>query len=393
MRISRRTSGGRGEYEISEQSSEGYTPHDLVDHRLFLDLGQGITFDTGTELRHVQGKFRIRMVTPDADMQLHRQVVAALLLPESVRADNPLGGGYPIIQKGRYTVETIQLSGVQLDEQRAILQLSEVVIANTDHPAEELHLHRRVANMLRLWEECAGLPPEIQQLLARHEALVRNGGPLHHEAEQVVSALQMLLSDQANDLGIAYNEYTDSLPALLELLEVQIAEPAVRLDEIEPEQVDLRRRTIREWKKWVAHRGTASANFRRKVRAAYDSTCLVCGKRFPPTAHNRVPGVDAAHILPWADYDLDRVDNGLCLCKLCHWAFDEGIILIRHDVQGYVMTVSPSARRIITESRPDFSLDVFDNLAGHIPMERLPQSQNDWPKPQFLTELLRILEP
>jgi len=391
MRVSRRTSGGRGEYEISEQSPEGYTPHDLVDLRLFLDVGQGLVFDTGTELRHAQGKFRIRMVTPDADMQLHRQLVAAILLPEAVRADETLGGGYPIIQKGRYAVETIHLEAVKRDGERAFLGVSEVIIANADHKAEELHLHTRVSNLLRLWEEGSGLPPDIEELLGTHEGIVRGGGPLHHEAEQVVAAIQAVLSDQANDLGIAYNEYTDSLPALLELLEMQIAEPAARVDDIEPEQVELRRRTIREWKKWVAHRGTASANFRRRVRAAYESTCLVCGKRFPPTAHNRVPGVDAAHILPWADYDLDRLDNGLCLCKLCHWAFDEGIILISHDGTAYLMEVSPTARQIITESRPDFSLDVFERLAGPIPPDRLPQARNEWPNQQFLRELLRVL--
>ncbi|MBI5722750.1 MAG: HNH endonuclease [Planctomycetes bacterium] len=392
MRISRRTSGGRGEYEISEQSPEGYMPNNLVDCRLFLDMGQGLVFDTGTELRHAQGKFRIRMVTQDSDMQLHRQLVVALLLPEAVRADNTMRGGYPIIQKGRYAIETINLEAVQLDGKRAFLRVSEVIIANTDHTAEELHLHSRVANLIRLWEARSKLPQDIQELLGRHEELVRGGRPLHHESEQVIVSLQALLSDQANDLGIAYNEYTDSLPALLELLEVQIAEPEGRVDDIEPEQAELRRRTIREWKKWAAHRGTASANFRRRVRAAYDSTCLVCGKRFPPTAHNRVPGVDAAHVLPWADYDLDRVDNGLCLCKLCHWAFDESIILIRHDGSRYAMEVSSLARQIIIESRPDFSLDVFEKLAGPISLDRLPQARNEWPNPQFLTELLRVLE-
>ena len=38
--------------------------------------------------------------------------------------------------------------------------------------------------------------------------------------------------------------------------------------------------------------------------------------------------MDAAHILPWAGYDLDVVSNGLCFCKHHHWAFDEGLILL-----------------------------------------------------------------
>jgi hypothetical protein len=41
MRISRRSSGGRGEYEISESTPEGVTPTDLLEHRLILDFGGG----------------------------------------------------------------------------------------------------------------------------------------------------------------------------------------------------------------------------------------------------------------------------------------------------------------------------------------------------------------
>lgn len=100
MRISRRTSRGRGEYEISEETPARVTPHDLVDRRLILDLGNGLVLDSACILRHAQGKFRIRMIQPDADMQLHRQLVAALLLPEAIRANTTMGGGMPIIQKG-----------------------------------------------------------------------------------------------------------------------------------------------------------------------------------------------------------------------------------------------------------------------------------------------------
>ncbi|MBI3089619.1 MAG: HNH endonuclease [Candidatus Tectomicrobia bacterium] len=227
----------------------------------------------------------------------------------------------------------------------------------------------------------------MQAIIERHEALVRGGGPLHSEAERLVSELQSVLADQAADFGIAYNEYTDALPPLLELLDIQIAEPAVRVEDIDPEEVELRRRTIREWKRWAAHRGTETARFRVRVRDAYRSTCLVCGKQYPPTPFNRVPGVDAAHILPWADYDLDRTDNGICLCKLCHWAFDEGILVVSARAGHYHVEVSQAARAAIAQAGTPFSLDVFDGLAGQVPGERLPARPEDWPNVQFLEEL------
>ena len=392
MRISRRTSGGRGEYEISEVSSEGFMPIDIVDRRIKVDLGDGIIFDTGTLLGHVQGKFRIRLIRPDANMQLHRQVVAALLLPDAVRANDPMGGGEPIIRKGRYAIQTIGIGKVHRTERDVTLSVSAIEISNRDHAAEQVNVRERVEGVRRLWEECARLPEELQTLLQRHRDAVAGGGPLRRDLGQLMSSLQSVLSDQATDLSIVYNEYSDCLPPLLELLEPQMAEPSFRVEDVEPEEVELKRRTIREWRKWVAHRGTASAQFRKRVREGYRSTCLVCGKCFPPTRHNRVPGVDAAHILPWADYDLDLIGNGLCLCKLCHWAFDEGIILIQYSERGYSMHVSPTAQQIITESRPDFSLDVFERLSGPIPAVRLPQGRRDWPNPQFLAALLHAQE-
>ena len=55
----------------------------------------------------------------------------------------------------------------------------------------------------------------------------------------------------------------------------------------------------------------------------------LCGLHLPRTSVNASAGVDAAHILPWADYDLDHVCNGICLCKHHHWAFDEGLLVFR----------------------------------------------------------------
>ena len=49
MRITKRSSGGRGKYEISEPFGPT-TPRDLLNHTLVLDLGEGLRIPTGVVL-------------------------------------------------------------------------------------------------------------------------------------------------------------------------------------------------------------------------------------------------------------------------------------------------------------------------------------------------------
>lgn len=66
--------------------------------------------------------------------------------------------------------------------------------------------------------------------------------------------------------------------------------------------------------------------FRRVVVSIYDHRCAVCGIRMlTPDCHTVV---DAAHIVPWSLTHNDNVQNGMALCRLCHWTFDEGLIAV-----------------------------------------------------------------
>ena len=76
MRISRRTSGGRGEYEISEDSPEGLTPSDILQRHIQLDFGAGWILK-GAALLHSQ-KFK----DPETELwpvTLSTEAVALLL--------------------------------------------------------------------------------------------------------------------------------------------------------------------------------------------------------------------------------------------------------------------------------------------------------------------------
>jgi len=117
--------------------------------------------------------------------------------------------------------------------------------------------------------------------------------------------------------------------------------------------------------------------FRRVVVTTYDHCCAMCGVRIiTPEGHTVV---DAAHIIPWSKSKNDDIRNGMALCKLCHWAFDEGMIGVseRYDV----ITSSQIAAK---PNVPGFLL----TLSGHgiIP----PADQALWPAQQYLSEHRRV---
>jgi len=69
--------------------------------------------------------------------------------------------------------------------------------------------------------------------------------------------------------------------------------------------------------------------FRRAIVHCYDHRCALCGVRIiTPEGHTVV---EAAHIKPWNRYKDDEVPNGMALCRLCHWAFDEGMMSVDND--------------------------------------------------------------
>jgi len=88
--------------------------------------------------------------------------------------------------------------------------------------------------------------------------------------------------------------------------------------------------------------------FRKAVVTLYDHRCALCGIRMlTPEGHTVV---EAAHIKPWRESHDDRPSNGMALCRLCHWSFDEGLMSVG---KKYLVMVS---RRVHFEK----------NMPGHI---------------------------
>lgn len=76
------------------------------------------------------------------------------------------------------------------------------------------------------------------------------------------------------------------------------------------------------------------AGFRHVIMSLYNYTCSVCNMRILTLEGASV--VDAAHIVPFSVSANDDIRNGIALCKLHHWSFDEGLFSIDEDYR--VMT-------------------------------------------------------
>jgi putative restriction endonuclease len=111
--------------------------------------------------------------------------------------------------------------------------------------------------------------------------------------------------------------------------------------------------------------------FRRAVVTSYDHRCALCGIRIlTPEGHT---AVDAAHIEPWSESRNDDVRNGMALCKMCHWAFDEYMMSVSDE---YTVILSKQISTI--PNIPGFLLTLEGR--GIIP----PGDKALWPAQEYL---------
>jgi putative restriction endonuclease len=106
--------------------------------------------------------------------------------------------------------------------------------------------------------------------------------------------------------------------------------------------------------------------FRRAVVTAYGHRCALCGVRVLTLEGHTA--VSAAHIIPWSLSHNDDPRNGMALCGLCHWVFDEGLIGV---APSYLVILSPQ-------------LGVGENVPGHLQTVArrpilAPQERRLWP--------------
>lgn len=109
--------------------------------------------------------------------------------------------------------------------------------------------------------------------------------------------------------------------------------------------------------------------FRQGVLGAYNEQCAICGsRRETPDGRSEV---EAAHILPKADGGPDDIRNGISLCKLHHWAFDNGWFTLNDDF-----------RIVVTEAPHRAGYSEFSSLTGSQIL--LPEDTRKYPASKYL---------
>jgi putative restriction endonuclease len=106
--------------------------------------------------------------------------------------------------------------------------------------------------------------------------------------------------------------------------------------------------------------------FRRAVVTAYDHRCALCGIRILTLEGHTA--VAAAHIIPWSISHNDDPRNGMALCRVCHWCFDEGLVGIN---ARYILVLSTQLST--DRNRPGY----IPTLSGRIIIG--PVEENLWP--------------
>lgn len=383
MRIALRTSGGRGEYEVAG-SHESIRIHDVLSRQIVLELLPSFRLRTNNFIRHTQGKPRIRLLDPHADSHVYLILAAILLLPKPKREIGATPGGKLQIYKDNFSVMSIPFDVVELSTTEIVIAPTQMILSNSTTDSVRLEVIERLRIVMACWDAASHKSSALATAVLQHKAAFNN-----QDTKAIISAAELIrLTNTELDDPLRHITKDFSLPNLDELMWLGVhateTEEAMGLGEENLEDLkEAARNRVKVWRQ-VALRGAAGAKFSTEVRQAYNHTCLFTGMRLPKTLATGSSGVDAAHILPWAEYNLNAINNGLCLSKLCHWAFDAGILQLNFDLPSSKYGIQLSSIALAAESAGLLKLDGLKDIQGVVSSSLLPKDNSNWPSPSFL---------
>jgi hypothetical protein len=383
MRIALRPSGGRGDYELAG-SFGGLHASDLLEKQFSFQLTPNLVIDGKAVARRLSGKPRIR---PDVD-GLHAYVIAAaiLLLPVPRRELIKTPEGAPLLANGEYTIAGIDVD-VVTNLAGSVTFAPTAIWGRSQGGLLKIEFADRMALVTNLWSAADSLDTPIAGLVRAHYTAV-------------VSSEHKKIADAAKAIRSYYAIEGDLLPALLSamgLTDPNESSPTglssntgdFAIEDKNSTSTESLKERVRKWR-LQADRGPGAREFSKKVRDAYDHRCLFSGERFPRIDGLDSAGVDGAHVLPWSTHQLNSVTNGICLCKQCHWGFDNGLLRLDFDTAAstYVLSIPKGIEAVAKEAK--FDLQPFLKNSGVIPSVRLPANEALWPSPHFIAQLNAI---
>lgn len=374
-------SGGRGEYEVVGEHGE-YNAASLTGVEFRLETGFG-TWDTQVTLTEQGGKHRLRL-TNTAGIHIQRQIAALYLLPKCTRDEESVSHGLPVVIARGYILD-IEMNLLEVKNGFAVVE-PVLLRARSGDLADMLHRHEitidtRTTLIDEIFEHREKLPHDVKRLLEGHRLLCDEAPSIGKELEAATEALMVAM---VLDPLIEYLPGADPVPTLAYLTGVGGLVDLPRPDLAPASYPEVRLR-IESIYRMARMRGPEASRFRAAVQKAYDFRCTFCGIYLPGMKHGARPGVDAAHILPWGTYDLDVVQNGLMLCKLHHWAFDNHVL--RLSVTDYVYSLTLDTKFAEHVSADSDTVERLSRCEGPLPVQWLPNDKHNWPEPEFIAKL------
>ena len=381
MRISLRTGSGRGEYELAG-SHDHYSTASLYEKEIILEITPDVRIHTANFVTESQGKRRIRLGDPHQDSHIWAYMMAALLLPKPKRQLSETGTGHVQVVDGHYSIAHIEFDIVSVDTNSLVIRPTFLNLSNAESD-KSLDVPSRMRHVLNLWDRAdQDVSGDIRTtLLKAHQATYYAG-----DARALYTAariIQRTIDSDEDPLGQLMQAYGLRSEETIGL--GILTGPARFFPEENPATLIESAQTFVRNFRLAADRGAGGDRFRREVKQAYNSTCLFTGYYLPLIPGAGASGVDAAHILPWATHNINAVQNGLCLNKLCHWAFDAGILRLDFDTSASVYVLSVPARYKALPHILD--LTPFLQIEGPIPQTRLPLDTSKWPHPEYIRKL------
>lgn len=380
MHIGFRTSGGRGEYEVVGSHS-GYTAASLEGWSFYMRWPDGNVRDTGLWIDPgASGKPRLRSLLKPP-IQIGRIVAPMLMLPDPTRSLKGTPTSLPIVVAKKYAVTQVgfapdsEFTGVT---DRVTFVPSWVEVANQSE-SEAIGVAARWQRINAIYNRISELAPDLQMLIASHRDYLAAGTTVEVPLSTIVANIGKQLEGALDGVHVFG---TDPLPSLELLVGIEAPdEPGLPPpDELSEDEPEINVRSAHQYR-LAKIRGASGRRFSGAVRGAYKQTCAFCGATFGGIEGIR-SGIDAAHILAWSKHDLDVVTNGIALCKLHHWAFDAGIMMIRKEGQGYFTRFTTLADRVDSHSLERLGAD-----GVLIPDEWLPTDSAQRPSEHYLTIL------
>ena len=380
MRIALRPSGGRGDYELAG-SDNGIHASELLEKQFCYQITPSLTIDGKAKAHRLSGKPRIR---PEVNGEHPYVVIYSLLLLPPPRREliKTASSALTALSRQEYI-----LSGIDVDLVESTA--AKVVFAPTNIWAKnqggilKVDFAERMAIISTLWAVASQSKSDLGRLILRHRTAAIASD--HSGIKTAAIEIQKRFRIDADVLPLILHEF--GLPDYSSTAYTGITDNTEGYESEDnfASPHDALRERVRKWRK-QADRGPGARKFSIEVREAYDYRCFFSGERFPKLELFDSAGVDGAHILPWSTHELNTVANGICLCKQCHWGFDNGLLKLDFDSQSnsYLLSIPKNVEYIAIKE--NFDLERFQRNTGVLDKSLLPANHKLWPSPQNIQE-------